>query len=50
MAGVGFFLAMPWASVAFSWIGFEGWLFGGLILLGPPAMGSIEALCVPRLT
>ena len=39
----GFFLmASPWASVAFLWIGFDGWLFGGLILLGPPAMGLRE--------
>ena len=50
MAGVyvcvGFFLtASPWASVAFLWIGFEGWLFGGFILLGPPAMCFSEGLC-----
>ena len=24
----------------------EGWLFGGFILLGPPAIGFSEALCV----
>ena len=28
--------ANPWASVACLCIGFEGWLFGGLTLLGPP--------------
>ena len=39
---VGFFLTSPWASVAFLWIGFEGWLFGGLILLSPPAMGLVR--------
>ena len=56
MAGVcvafvcGFFLtASPWASVAFLWIGFDGWLFGGLILLGLPAMCFSEGLCVFRL-
>ena len=43
---VGFFLtASPWASVTFLWIGFDGWLFGGLILLGPPAMRFSEGLC-----
>ena len=47
---VGFFLEMPWASVAFLWIGFEGWLFSGLILLGPPAMGFSEELFGSRLT
>ena len=46
----GFFLTSPWASVAFLWIGFEGWLFGGFILPGPPAMCFNEALCVPWFT
>ena len=46
----GFFLTSHWASVAFLWIGFQGWLFGGLILLGPPAMGFKEEFFVPRLT
>ena len=30
--------ASPWASVARLCTGFEGWLFGGLILLFPPAI------------
>ena len=41
------FGAIPWASVACLWIGFAGWLFGGLTLLGPPAISFNEALCVP---
>ena len=44
---VAFFLAMHWASVTFLCIGFEGWLFGGLILLAPPAMCFIEEPFVP---
>ena len=43
--GCGF--ANPWASVACLWIGFEGWLFGGLTLLGPPAISLSEAFFVP---
>ena len=43
MAGVcvcvGFFLAMPWASVAFLWIGFEGWLFWRIDLAWPASHG-----------
>ena len=39
--------AIPWASVACLWIGFEGWLFGGLTLLGPPAISFSEAFFVP---
>ena len=41
-----FFLTSPWASVACLSIGLDGWLFGGLILLGPPAMSFSEALCL----
>ena len=40
----------PWACTACLWIGFAGWLFGGLNLLGPPAISFSEALCVSRLT
>ena len=35
--------ASPWASVACLCIGFAGWLFGGLTLLGPPAISFSEA-------
>ena len=42
-----FFLASRWTTVAFLWIGLDGWLFGGLILLGPPAMSfSEDFFCV----
>ena len=41
------FGAIPWASVACLWIGFEKWLFGGLTLLGPPAISLSEAFFVP---
>ena len=40
-----FLTASPCASVAFLWMGFDGWLFGGLTLLGPPAISFSEALC-----
>ena len=39
--------ANPWASVACLWIWFEGWLFGGLSLLGPPAISLSEVVFVP---
>ena len=41
------FHASPWASVACWCTGFEGWLFGGLTLLGPPAISLSEAFFVP---
>ena len=40
------FGASPWAFVASLWIGFEGWLFGGLTLLGPPAISFSKAFFV----
>ena len=40
-------LAIPWASVACLWIGFEGWLFGGFTLLGPPSISLSAAFFVP---
>ena len=45
--GVVGFGAIPWASVACLWIGFEGWLFGGLILLGPPSISLSAVFFVP---
>ena len=39
--------AIPWASVACLWMGFEGWLFGGLTLLGPPSISLSAAFFVP---
>ena len=42
-------VASPWASVACLCIGFEGWLFGGLTLLGPPAISFSEAFFVPMI-
>ena len=41
------FGAIPWASVACLCTGLEGWLFGGLTLLGPPAISFSEAFFVP---
>ena len=41
------FGANPWASVACLCTGFEGWLFGGLTLLGPPAISLSKAFFVP---
>ena len=41
------FGASPWASVACLWIRFAGWLFGGLTLLGPPAISFREDFFVP---
>ena len=41
------FGAIPWASVACLCTEFEGWLFGGLTLLGPPAISFSEAFVVP---
>ena len=39
--------ANPWACTAYLWIGFAGWLFGGLTLLGPPAISFREDFFVP---
>ena len=39
--------ASPRASVACLWIRFAEWLFGGLTLLGPPAISLSEAFFVP---
>ena len=47
VAGCGAGFAIPWASVACLWMGFERWLFGGLTLLGPPAISFSEAFFVP---
>ena len=44
VAGFG---ARPWASVACLCTGFAGWLFGGLTLLGPPAISLSEAFFIP---
>ena len=39
--------ASPWASVACLCTGFAGCLFGGLTLLGQPAISLSEAFFVP---
>ena len=39
--------ANPWACTTCLWIGFAGWLFGGITLLGPPAISFREDFFVP---